>query len=46
MEIDTGVEHNFGRSLNEVLALPSEIEPPHPTYLRWHDERIFQDTLA
>lgn len=46
VEIDTGVEHNFGRTLNEVLALPSDIEPPHPTYLRWHHERIFQDTLA
>ena len=43
--MDVGVEHNFGRSLHEVLALPSGIEPPHPNYLRWHHERIFQDTL-
>lgn len=46
VEIDTGVEHNFGRSLNEVLALPSDIEPPHPTYLRWHHEHIYRDSLS
>ncbi len=45
VEIDVGVEHNFGSSLHEVLALPSDIEPPHPDYLRWHHERIYQDTL-
>lgn len=42
---DAGVEHNFGESLREALVLPAGIEQPRPTYLRWHHEHVYQDSL-
>ena len=45
LQHDEGVEHNFGESLREALVLPQGIEQPRRSYLRWHHEHIYQDSL-
>ncbi len=46
IEADTGIEHNFGESLRDALIVPSGVEPPRKTYLRWHHEHIYRDSLS
>ena len=46
IEADTGVEHNFGESLREALLVPSGIETPGTSYLRWRHRHVYQDSIS
>ncbi|WP_419917044.1 HNH endonuclease [Candidatus Poriferisodalis sp.] len=43
-QTDQGVERNFGRTLRSRLRSPDGAAP-RASYLRWHQEHIFLDTL-
>jgi putative restriction endonuclease len=44
---DASARAVFGRPpLGERLLIPASATPPHPTYLRWHQENIYQASLS
>ncbi|WP_419840911.1 HNH endonuclease [Candidatus Poriferisodalis sp.] len=43
--IDVGVEHNFGDSLADTLLVPPGTASPRGSYLSWHQQHVYQDTL-
>ena len=44
LAIDAGVDHNFGDTLRSTLRSPGRAAPDG-TYLAWHQEYVYADTL-
>ncbi len=43
---DPGVNHYFGTTLNETLVIPPGSRAPHPRYLAWHHQNVFQGLVG